>query len=126
MFDDTYSGVLRRRYETLCERDLHRSITELAQLRKAGPPPVLVTEQPAPVEDAPEEPAPEGGPIGFVSPGEFDATFEWPETCHKFLASSLLRPSSDLASPDNSKLRALEVSMKRWTLLFGIFLTGIA
>jgi hypothetical protein len=39
MFDDTAAGVLHRRYETACERELHRSIADLTKLRKgAGEP----------------------------------------------------------------------------------------
>ena len=34
MFDDTNTGVLMRRYETACERELHRSIAGLTKLRK--------------------------------------------------------------------------------------------
>src|SRR3954462_5151795 len=37
MFDDSKEAVLFRRYETACEREFHRSISDLMRLRKETP-----------------------------------------------------------------------------------------
>jgi hypothetical protein len=57
MFDDSKSGVLFRRYETACERALHRAIADLAKNRKEAAKAESEEENEAPapaVADAPD------------------------------------------------------------------------
>jgi hypothetical protein len=56
MFDDGPSGALLRRYETACERELHRSIADLRKLRKEDE--RRGAEPAAPAPSAPDEIAP--------------------------------------------------------------------
>ena len=72
MFDDSASGTLRRRYESACEREFHRSINEYMKYRKESnraerrSAPKAVENKPAPAPARPdiiaETAAPKGPP----------------------------------------------------------------
>jgi len=78
MFDGSKEGVLLRRYETACEREFHRSISDLMKLRKApAPEPAEAADEPPvrtePIAEPSSEPevtaaAPAAAPADLSSP----------------------------------------------------------
>ena len=85
LFDDSPSGVLRRRYETACERELHKAVQEMSRfplvanddpgLTPQGdvfqnePIPEVVELQDVAVPDPPEPAAPSAGPAAGPTAG---------------------------------------------------------